>query len=113
MLVTAAVPPNLVGYAYMARSHAAALGRNSAHDLAKVVLLLASASLSSCAAVPWTADDGEDSAGWSSVYLETYQFVWVDTTQRQRLACVNGTALICRGAVSRLSPAHCGCLPDD
>jgi hypothetical protein len=63
--------------------------------------------------VPWTADDGADSVGWGSLYLETNQFLWVDTTQRQRLVCANGTALICRGAVGRLSPAQCGCLPDD
>jgi hypothetical protein len=99
----------------MARLHAVTLGPESAYVLAKASLLVASTVLAaSCATTP-SAFGGniERFPDPRVIHLETNQFLWVDATQREHLACANGTAVICTGAQSRLSLAHCGCLADD
>jgi hypothetical protein len=98
----------------MARFHGIALGRNS-NSLAKISLILASAALAaSCATTLGVSRNGEARfANRSLVYLETSQFLWADARERERLACANGTPVICTGGQSRLSFSHCGCLPDD
>ena len=99
----------------MARFHATALGRNSANSIARISLILASSALvASCATPLGIFRNGESRfADPSLIYLETSQFLWADARERERLACANGTPVICTGGQSRLSFAHCGCLPAD
>jgi hypothetical protein len=96
----------------MARLHAIALGRTSAHAVAKRTLFLASLVLAGCAAT--TGMQSEDRfANRRVIYLETSEFRWVDAKERQYLACANGTVLVCTTSLSRLSLSNCGCLPPD
>jgi hypothetical protein len=99
----------------MARFHAIALGSNSANLLAKISLILASTALvASCATTPGYFRNGEATfADPRLIYLETSQFLWTDARERERLACANGTPVICTGTQNRLSLSHCGCLPGD
>jgi hypothetical protein len=98
----------------MAQLHATALGLNFSNVAAKVAFVLASAALVvGCATTPWSPGNAEARlADRSLIYLETNQFLWVDATQREQLACGNGTPVICTAGQSRLSLSHCGCLPD-
>jgi hypothetical protein len=99
----------------MARLHAIALGPSSAHVIPSVALLLACAALAAgCTTTPWTAGDGEERFSERRlIYLETSEFRWVGAPQREQLACVNGTLVVCTTGLSRLSLSNCGCLPRD
>lgn len=96
----------------MVRLHAVALGPKSADAIPKVALLLAYAAITAgCATAPWTPGDGHERFSERQlIYLETNEFRSVDRTQRERLACANGTEVVCTTTLSRLSISDCGCL---
>jgi hypothetical protein len=99
----------------MVRLHAVALGRNSALTVAKPTLLIVCTALAAgCATTPRTPGDSEPELSERRlIYLETNEFRWVDAPERQRLACANGTVVLCTTGLSRLSLANCGCLAVD